>query len=264
MSEKTRVRKVLDSCLDEAGKIILKGFGLTHRIKKKAPVSIVTEIDLAADAKIVSLIRRNFPDHHILTEESKPFKGNSDYRWIIDPLDGTTNFSHGIPLCCVSIGVEYKGEIILGGVYNPMLKERFFAEAGKGAFLNGKRIRVSPQATLIDSLLVTGFPYDRQEKAGFYLGYFKALMEKCQGVRRLGAAAVDLAYVACGRFEAFWEFNLQPWDVAAGVLLVKEAGGKVTDFKGEPFDAFKPVQLLSSNGKVHAQILSTIQKVFLK
>ena len=262
MNEKMRVRKVLNTCLDEAGKIILKGFGLTHQIKKKAAVSIVTEIDLAADAKIRALIRRNFPDHHIMTEEAKPFEGDSDYRWIIDPLDGTTNFAHGVPICCVSIGVEYKGEIILGGVFNPMMKERFFAEAGKGAFLNGKRIRVSPCATLIDSLLVTGFPYDGQEKAGFYLSFFKALMEKCQGVRRLGAAAIDLAYVACGRFEAFWEFNLQPWDVAAGILLVKEAGGKISNFEGGPFDVIKPAQLLASNGKTHPLILSTMQKVF--
>jgi myo-inositol-1(or 4)-monophosphatase len=157
--------------------------------------------------------------------------------------------------------VEFRGRMILGGIFNPLLKEYFFAESGKGAYLNGRRIRVSGCGNLLDSLLVTGFPYDRQERAGFYLQFVKALMHKSQGIRRLGAAALDLAYVASGRFEAFWEFNLNPWDVAAGVLLVEEAGGRVTDFEGNPFQVSRPSQLLASNGLVHREVLSTIGKV---
>ncbi len=249
------LRKVLDRCLREGGRILERGFGRKQRITKKSAVSIVTETDKAAERHIISTIHQHFPAHGILAEESSPIRRPGESRWIIDPLDGTTNFAHSIPLCCVSIGVERDGKVLLGGIYNPFLDEFFFAERGKGAYLNGKRILVSKQSVLIDSLLVTGFPYDRQEKAAFYLKFFRAMMEKTQGLRRLGAAALDLAYVACGRFEAFWEFNLKSWDIAAGSLLVEEAGGKVTDFRGKPLNLEVPAQLLASNSRVHPPLL---------
>lgn len=264
MISRERLKRVLLSCLREGGNIISRGFGTSYYIRKKSPVSLVTEIDIRAEKKIISLIRKSFPSHRILTEESSPRSGTSPYRWIIDPLDGTTNFAHKIPLCCVSVGVEYEGKVILGGINNPFLKEFFFAEAQKGSYLNGRRIYVSKTAKMIDSLLVTGFPYDRQEKAAFYLNFFKAIMEKSQGIRRLGSAAMDLAYVACGRFDAFWEFNLKSWDVAAGVLLVKEAGGHVCDCKGEPLILDRLPHILVSNGKIHSLLLKIFKGVFLK
>lgn len=255
-----KYRRVLDDCMRTGGNIIKKGYGLTHKIRKKSPVSLVTEVDMEVDRKVRALILKAFPDHQIMTEELKAVVSSSPYRWIIDPLDGTTNFAHQIPFFCISIGLEYEGEVILGGIYNPVLRELFFAEKGKGAFLNGKPIKVSRVNTLIESLLVTGFPYDRQEKAEFYLKFFRAFMEKCQGVRRLGAAAVDLAYVACGRFEGYWEFNLKPWDMAAGMLIVKEAGGEVSDFKGRPVNLDHPHQLLSSNGRLHPILLDIFKR----
>lgn len=255
------VNDVFHLCLKEAGEIIRRGFGRAHSIRKKGPVSLVTEVDMASEKKIISIIHKHFPDHRILSEESSPFQGSSSYRWIIDPLDGTTNFAHHLPLCCVSIGVEYEGQMVLGGIYNSIMNELFFAELGKGAFLNGKQIRVSKTKALSESLLVTGFPYDRQKKAAFYLKFFKAMMEKSQGLRRLGAAALDLGYVACGRFDAFWEFNLKPWDVAAGTLIVEEAGGKVSDFKGNRLDLDHPNQLLTSNEKIHSAIVSVFKKI---
>lgn len=258
---RSELKKVLMASLLGGGAVIRKGFGKALSIQKKGPVSIVTQIDKAAERKILSTILRRFPGHRILTEESRPVLGGSDYRWIIDPLDGTTNFAHKLPLCCVSIAVEERGEIILGGIHNPMTGELYFAEKGKGAFLNGKRIRVSGISKMIDSLLVTGFPYDGPERAKFYLKFFKVMMERSQGIRRLGAAALDLAYVASGKFEAFWELNLQPWDVAAGILIVTEAGGKVSNYRGEPMKVDRPRHLLASNGRVHAPILSLFRKM---
>lgn len=258
---RSALKKILLSCLKESGSIIRKGFGTRFSIRAKGPVNIVTEIDMASERKIVGLIRKSFPDHRILTEESQPITSASPYRWIIDPLDGTTNFAHRLPLCCVSIAVEFNEKVILGGIYNPFMGELFFAESGKGAFLNGKRIRVSKMKDLLSSLLVTGFPYDRREKAAYYLKFFQGMMEKSQGLRRLGAAALDLAYVANGQFEAFWELNLKPWDIAAGILLVEEAGGKVSDFQGKPLNVNEPRQLLTSNGQVHSQIISVFKKL---
>lgn len=253
-----RLKRTLFSCLEESGDILKKRFGKTMSIRKKGPVNLVTEMDTASEKKIISLIHKSFPDHGILAEESAPQRGNSPFRWVIDPIDGTTNYAHGIPLCCISMGIELEGELILGGIFNPFLNELFFAEKGKGAFLNRKRVRVSEQSLLAESLLVTGFPYDRQEKADYYLKFFKRVMQRSQGLRRLGAAALDLAYVACGRFEAFWEFNLKPWDIAAGTLIVQEAGGHVSDFKGRPIRIDHPTQILASNGAIHAELLKVL------
>jgi len=249
--ELSGIRKVLLNCLKEGGKMIQRRFGFKHTIRFKSPLSLVTEVDIAVEKKVVSLIHSSFPSHQILTEESPPYQGSSSFRWIIDPVDGTTNYVHHIPLSALSIGVEFKGEMLLGGIYNPMIGEFFWTEKGKGSFLNGKRIRVSKTKCLLESLLVTGFPYDRHNQARFYLKFVEKMLEQSRGIRRLGAAALDLAYVACGRFDAFWEFNLQPWDVAAGVLMVEEAGGLVSNFKGGKFQVNQPRELLSSNGLIH-------------
>lgn len=255
-----KLKNTLLACLKDGGQIIRKAYGRAHNIRKKSAVSLVTETDMAADRAIRRRILNAFPDHGLMTEEQAAVESRSPYRWIIDPLDGTTNFAHQIPLFGVSIGLEYQGDIILAGIYNPILNELFFAEKGKGAFLNGKRIRVSKTGSLIDSLLVTGFPYDRQKKARFYLKFVQAFMQRCRGVRRLGAASIDLAYVACGRFEAYWEFNLKPWDMAAGKLIVEESGGKVANFKGGPVNIDKPAQILASNVNIHKKML----KIFTK
>ena len=255
------VRKVLLSCLKEAGSIIGKNFGKTHRVQFKTPISLVTEIDMAAEKKIVSIVQNAFPSHRLLTEESAPKQGTSPYRWIVDPLDGTTNYAHHIPICAVSIGVEHDGKMIMGGIYNPMQNEMFFTELGAGSFLNAKKIRVSNTSRLIDSLLVTGFPYDSPDKAKYYVSFVESMLKKTRGLRRLGAAAIDLAYVACGKFDAFWEFNLQPWDVAAGILMVQESGGKVSGFDGKKMNVDQPAQMLASNAVIHPSILKIFSKV---
>ena len=249
------LKDILFLCLKESGKILRRGFGTRLKISKKGPINIVTEIDMESEKKIISIIKNTFPDHRILAEESLPQDGNSPFRWIIDPLDGTTNYAHQLNLFCTSIGVEYQGEMILGGIYNPVQNELYFAEKGKGAALNGKKLQVSRNNNLSECLLVTGFPYDGPKRARFYLEYFRRFMMRAQGIRRLGAAALDLAYVASGVFDAFWEFNLKPWDMAAGILLVKEAGGKITNFSGEILSVDAPRQLLASNGLIHPKLL---------
>ena len=226
-------------------------------VAKKSELSLVTATDKAAEKKILSILRKNFPDHATLTEESPP-SGRSECRWIIDPLDGTTNFVHAFPVACVSIAYEEEGEVRMGGVFDPFRDELFFAELGKGAALNGRKIRVSSNKTLADSLLATGFPYDRRQKADEYLAIFKSFMMKCQGLRRLGAAALDLCYVACGRYDGYWELKLQSWDKAAGDLIIREAGGRTSDFSGRPL-ALEGAQNAASNGRIHEEMLEVLR-----
>ncbi len=201
---------------------------------------------------------------HIPSPQPSPQKGEGGYRWIIDPLDGTTNFAHGFPQVCVSIGLELEGSIILGGVYDPCRDELFWAEKGRGAFLQTRkgtrRLRVSAVPRLTQALLITGFPYDRRERVDFYLSYLKAFMGKIQGIRRAGAAALDLCWVACGRVDGYWEWRLKPWDVAAGKIIVEEAGGRLSDFSGGPYDLYGD-QTLASNGKIHGEMLAILRKV---
>ncbi len=252
----------------KAGKLILKEAEKPLKITKKGRNDLVTHVDKASEALIIKEILKKYPDHRILAEESAnqlEQLGDSKYIWIIDPIDGTTNFSHGLPQYSISIGVmkisskktsknyEYlDGEIIVGVVYAPKLGELFYAEKGKGAYLNGKKIKASGIKTLEDSLLVTGFPPTRKEEN---LKYFAKMINKCQAVRRLGSAALDLAYIACGRFDGYWEFGLHPWDIAAGSLLVKEAGGKVTDTNGNMLDLFGK-NILASNKKTHQELIA--------
>lgn len=225
--------------------------------KKSGPNDLVTEVDKASEVLIMNIIRESFPDHFILSEEIGEIKMDSSYKWIIDPIDGTVNFANGIPLCCVSIGIEKDGEMILGAVYNPMMDEFFFAEKGVGAFLNEKTIRVSNQSQVLHSCLVTGFPYTYLDMENGPLDIFARLVRKGIPVRRLGSAAIDLCWVAAGRFDGYYEHKLNAWDSAAGFLLVEEAGGKVTDFGGNVYSPYQP-QLVATNGAIHDELLRWI------
>jgi myo-inositol-1(or 4)-monophosphatase len=244
-----------------AGTIIRNKWQQPQRIDYKGAIDLVTDVDRESERCIVEILQRNFPDHAILAEEETDRAGNeSEYRWIIDPLDGTTNFAHGFPQFCVSVALEHTGEIILGLVYDPLRRECFRAMHGGGATLNGTPIRVSKIGGLERALLATGFPYDHHDHADEYLTYFKSFMKRTQGIRRAGSAALDLCYVACGRFDGFWELKLKPWDIAAGALIVREAGGIMSDFSGHPF-SITGAQTLASNGVIHEEMLGILREV---
>lgn len=220
--------------------------------------NLVTEADHAAEKAIFEVIRNHYPDHFLLSEEAGEIVQDSTYKWIIDPIDGTVNFANGIPLCCVSIALEQEGSIIMGAVYNPFLKELFFAQKGWGATLNSHTIHVSKKEKVGSSCLVTGFPYTYLDMENGPLQIFEKLIRKGIPVRRLGSAAIDLCWVAAGRFDGFYEHKLQAWDSAAGFLIVEEAGGKVTDFTGKPYSPYQP-HLLATNGLIHEELLHVIQ-----
>jgi myo-inositol-1(or 4)-monophosphatase len=245
----------------EAGKFLKMNVGKIRHIEYKGgqQTNLVTEIDKKSEHLIIGKIKQHFPHHDFLGEESGAAEVKSEYRWIIDPLDGTVNYTHGLPIYSVSIGLEYKGEIILGVVYDPSLDELYTAEKGKGAWLNKKRIEVSKIANLRDGLTVTGFAYDVNERPEPSVTHFKNFLADTQAIRRLGSAALDLCYVAAGRFEGFWEGVIRPWDMAAGVLLVMEAGGKWTDFRGFPSTVYKE-DILATNGLVHEQMVAVLKK----
>lgn len=237
---------------------IVRYFNGQFKISNKEGINnLVTEADHAAEKAIMAVIRKNFPDHFILSEEAGELSRQSDYKWIIDPIDGTINFAHGIPINCVSIAVEYKGEIMLGAVYNPHINEFFFAEKGKGATLNGNPISVSQKEEAIHACLVTGFPYTYINMPNGPLEVFERFIRKGVPVRRLGSAAIDLCWVAAGRFDGFYEHKLEAWDSAAGFLIVEEAGGRVTDFEGKPFSPYQH-RILATNGKIHDEMLEII------
>lgn len=242
----------------QAGLILKKNLSKKRKIAYKGVVNLVTEMDLLAEEIITSLIKKHFPNHNILAEEKVNWQGDSPYRWIIDPLDGTTNYAHGFPIFCVSIALEKDKEIILGVVYDPMREELFIAEKGKGARLNGKKIHVSAVSKLSQSLLATGFPYDLRESSKNNFDHFRNFALRVHAVRRAGSAALDLCYVAAGRFDGFWEMKLGPWDFAAGSLIVKEAGGKVSDFAGHPLK-LNSGHVLASNGKIHKEMMAIIK-----
>jgi myo-inositol-1(or 4)-monophosphatase len=247
----------------EAGQILAERFGRAIKITPKGVIDIVTEADLAAEKLIIERIKSHYPRHAILSEEAGAVTtvagDGGEWRWVIDPLDGTTNYSHGYPCFCVSVALERVGHgIALGVVYDPTRDELFAAERGEGATLNGRRIRVSEVDDLNRALLCTGFPYNVREVSEF-ARHFVSFVMNAQAVRRDGAAALDLAYVACGRFDAFYEDGLRPWDVAAGTLLVEEAGGRVTHYDGSPFDTYTP-PLAASNGLVHDALLGVLQE----
>ncbi len=248
----------------EAGKFLKYNVGKVKNIEMKQGEerNLVSEIDKGSEERIITIIRRHFPTHAILAEESGASTTSSDYMWVIDPLDGTTNFLHSVPIFCVTIAVAYKGELVAGVVYDPNLDELFTAEKGSGAYLNGRRLTVSSTSKLINSLLVTGFPYDIAQNPENAIGHFVNFLVEAQGIRRLGSAALDLSYVAAGRFDGFWEVNLNPWDMAAGMLFVREAGGRVTDFAGAESSIYKK-QVLASNGIIHDAMLQVLRKGFV-
>ncbi|HWP58539.1 MAG TPA: inositol monophosphatase family protein [Candidatus Acidoferrales bacterium] len=227
---------------------------------KSTPIDLVTEIDVRSEEIIVRILRERFPDHAIVAEEKTTQAGKASYRWIIDPLDGTTNFVHAYPQFCVSIALEAEGEVVMGLVHDPLRDESFHAIKGSGAFLNGEPIATSRVARLEHALLATGFPYDRKENPDFYLAYFKRFLLACQGIRRAGSAALDLCYVASGRLDGFWEWKLHAWDTAAATLIVREAGGAVSDFAGKEFSIWGD-QTLASNGRIHAEMLALMAEL---
>ena len=244
----------------DAGRVLAEKFGRAIQISNKGDIDLVTEADLASERLIVERVRSYHPRHAVLTEESGDVVAlggaRSDYKWIVDPLDGTTNYAHGYPVFCVSIALEHEGRVVVGVVYDPVRDELFAAERGEGATLNGRRVRVSETDDLNRALLCTGFPYDVRER-GDFARHFRNFIMSAQSVRRDGAAALDLAYVTAGRFDGFYEEGLRPWDVAAGVLLVEEAGGRVTHYDGRPFDHYRP-PIAASNGLVHDAMLRVL------
>ncbi len=241
-----------------AGRILIDHFDKPLQVKKKGAIDLVTQADIASEKMIVATIQEVFPDHGILAEESGAAVGNGHDRWIIDPLDGTTNFAHHLPIFAVSIAYARDDVPQMGIVFNPANGELFTAVHGQGAYLNDAPIHISDVETAEDSLLVTGFPYTiRTTSPVEPISRFTRCLTASQGVRRLGSAALDLCFVACGRFEGFWEENLKPWDTAAGMLIVQAAGGKVTDYKDRPYH-FEDRQILATNGRIHAEMVQLL------
>ena len=237
----------------EAGIFLKDKLNSAHTIDYKGEINLVTEVDKISEEMITSKINALFPDHDILAEEFTHIDSGSDFKWIIDPLDGTTNYAHGYPVFCVSIALQNMDTVIVGIIYNPMLDEMFVAEKGQGAFLNDNKIHVSNTDRLTKGLLATGFPYDIREDRHNNLNFFNKMIMQAQAIRRAGSAALDLAYVAAGRFDGFWELKLNPWDIAAGWLLVEEAGGIVTDMQGKDYYLESP-SILASNGIIHQEM----------
>ncbi|HAM36720.1 MAG TPA: inositol monophosphatase [Elusimicrobia bacterium] len=254
------LKTALSDALDQADRILRRRFGSVS-ITYKGRADLLTQADMESQRAILGLIRRRFPSHDYQAEENARKDTGAEYLWIVDPLDGTTNFAHGYPVCCASIALLRRGRPVLSGIHDPFRGERFWAEAGRGARLNRRRLRVSSVRQIEKALLVTGFPYDRAEKSRFYTEFYRSFMMLCHDVRRSGSAALDMAWVAAGRADGFWEFNLCPWDVAAGLLLVREAGGKVTDFRGRPWREIQDFgrQTLASNGRVHPGMMKVLR-----
>src|SRR5260370_437764 len=243
----------------EAGSLLISFFGKVV-IEYKGDVDLVTQADRSSEKLIVERIRQQWPEHDLIGEEGSRRETGSDFRWYVDPLDGTTNFAHGFPVFCVSMALEYRGERIAGVVYDPTRNEMFAAEKGGGSRLNGAPIHVSKTARLAESLVATGFPSHKRHKNP-NIQFYHQITLRSHGVRRAGSAALDLCYVACGRFDAFWEFNLNSWDTAAGVLLVEEAGGKVTNFRDAPF-SIDSRELLATNTLLHQEMLKEFAEIF--
>ncbi len=252
------IRQVTLDALAAAGEIIVNGYTRDIVVEFKGAIDPVTEIDHGCEACIIEHIRRAFPDHDILTEESDNERRDSEHRWIIDPLDGTVNYSHKYPRFAASIAYELKGEILFGGIYDPILDELFSAERGAGAFLNGEPIHVSKTPSLKQSMLCTGFPYDVHTNPDNNLANFNAFILTAQAVRRDGSACLNLCYLANGRFDGVWELRMKPWDVAAGSLLITEAGGVVTNFRGQPFSVYHG-EVLASNGAIQAEMAEVLR-----
>ncbi|MFH1552482.1 MAG: inositol monophosphatase family protein [Candidatus Omnitrophota bacterium] len=258
MEDLRRIKTLAEKAAREAGGYALEHIGKLKEISRKTGINdLVTDVDKMSEKIIIDRIHNEFPQHSILAEESGEHASDGIFRWIIDPLDGTTNYAHGFPVFCVSIGVAEGGSVKIGVVYDPSRDELFTAEEGKGAFLGGKRIKVSETGTVANSLIATGFAYDVAGKID-NIESFKTMLKNAQAVRRAGSAAIDLCYVACGRFDGFWELGLNPWDTAAGQLIVKEAGGVVTKLNGEPFEIYQK-KILATNGRIHNEMRKLLE-----
>lgn len=252
------IKTTLLKATEAGAKELQRFFNSDFRIMNKDGINNpVTEADHASEKAIFEVIKADFPNHFILSEEAGEIKMDSEYKWIIDPIDGTINFANGIPICCVSIGLEYNGDLIMGAVYNPFMNEFFFAQKGFGASLNDKKISVSKKSDLLKSCLVTGFPYTYLDSENGPLQVFERFIRKGIAVRRLGSAAIDLCWVAAGRFEGFYEHKLSPWDNAAGILIVQEAGGKVTGFDGKKHKVYQP-DIIATNGVIHEELINVV------
>lgn len=243
----------------ESGRIQKESLSKDFAVHHKGEINLVTDVDIACQEKIISMIGQYFPDDDIIAEEKSNKYDGERNRWIIDPVDGTTNYAHGYPFFCTSIAYEAKGKVIAGVVYNPIMNELFFAAAGKGAHLNGDRIAVSREEILKRSLLSTGFPYDIATNPNNNIDHFVNFLYEAQAVRRDGSAAMNLCYVACGRFDGFWEIHLNPWDLAAGALILEEAGGCITNLTGGPFDIYRG-ECLASNRLIHQAMEGVIRR----
>jgi myo-inositol-1(or 4)-monophosphatase len=253
-------RRVAVDAARAAGELLRRALSTTRHVAfKGTPTNLVTEMDARAETLVVDALLGAFPDDGILAEEGSARAGRSGRRWIIDPLDGTTNYAHGVPLFSVGIGLEVGGRVVLGVVYEPSRDELYVGERGAGAWLNDARLAVSTTETLGASLLATGFPYDIRETTETNLPQYGAFAVRARAVRRFGSALLDFAYVAAGRLDGFWELRLSPWDVAAGVILVEEAGGRVTDLAGGPLDLERP-SVVATNGRIHGQVLAVLEE----
>lgn len=244
----------------EAGRIHRRYFRQQPEIHRKGRIDLVTAADLEVEQMFRDRIAERFPQHVVLGEEGAEKTVTGEYRWIIDPVDGTTNFAHGLAIFCVSIALEIAGRVEVGVVYDPIAEELFTAERGQGARLNGAPIRVSANASLVDALLVTGFPYSVRDDPAHHVDLFGVFLREAQAVRRLGSAALDLCYVASGRLDGYWEGSLHPWDMAAGALILHEAGGRTSNYAGAPLDLFRK-QIVASNGPIHDAMLAVVQSV---
>ncbi|HLK27006.1 MAG TPA: inositol monophosphatase family protein [Puia sp.] len=252
------LKSTLIKATEAGAKVMQEFFHGKFKISNKEGVNnLVTEADHASEKAIFEVIKNDFPDHFILSEEAGAIVTNSSFKWIVDPIDGTVNFAHGIPICCVSIGLEQDGEMIMGAVYNPFINEFYFAQKGFGATLNDNLIKVSDETEVLKSCLVTGFPYTYINEPNGPLEVFSRLIRKGVPVRRLGSAAMDLCWVAAGRFDGFYEHKLNAWDSAAGFLIVEEAGGKVSDFTGKKYSPYQP-HIIATNGKIHEELIDWV------
>lgn len=238
-----------------AGDLQIAKFGTGVRVEKKGAIDLVTEVDLEVERMFRALVAKRFPDHDVLAEElGAQANRGARHRWVFDPLDGTTNFAHGVPIFCASLALEIDGEAVVGAVYDPNREELFTAEAGVGSWMNGQRLKVSTSATVLESILVTGFPYNVHQKADEFLKTFGDILKQARAVRRLGSAAIDICWVAAGRMDGFWEASLKPWDTSAAALILQEAGGMVTGMDGK---AWNPDggHILATNGLIHDEVL---------
>ncbi|NTU57288.1 MAG: inositol monophosphatase [Anaerolineales bacterium] len=249
----------LETLARKAGAILRDGYSKEHKVDYKGVIDLVTEVDHQSEAFLLGEVQRDFPSHHIFSEESGVIHGNNEHVWYIDPLDGTVNYAHQVPIFCVSIAYASKGVLTLGAVYDPMRDEMFLAEREKGATLNGQALRVSFTTDLQKSLLVTGFPYDAWNTKQDNFDNFVKFAKMTQGVRRLGSAALDLCYVAAGRFDGFWELALKPWDVAAGGLVCQEAGAHITNVRGEADYISPPQSVVAATPGIQARMLAELQ-----